>query len=202
MEQHPSLLRHNIEKLLDAAESGGDSSVITVMGKHENHRVRQDIAVASEMLGLLRHFLCKLPFRDYSSSTVLLLEPGVYFDPVKNRLVALVSIGPSELALVAYWLSETFENESIVGLPGLLALPFTIEEHDEKQWLMPEWTVMFYIDSSVEHCVPVLALKSVLDDGRFSDWVEVALERIEVFGLPTGQAKIETQRVVVHKANA
>lgn len=204
MEQHTfaSLSRRRIEQLLDAAESGGDSSVITMMGKHENPRVRQDIAVASEMLGLLRHFLGKLPFHHFSSSTTLPLESGVYFDPTENRLVALIPIGPSELGLVAYWLSETLENANLVELPGLLALPFTIEEHDEKQWLMPEWNVIFYIDSSVEHCVPVLALKSVLDDGRFSDWVDVALERAEAFGLPTGQAKAETQRVVLRKAPA
>src|SRR5690606_21024395 len=127
-----------------------------------NPRVGQDIAVASEMLGLLRHFMGKLPFQYFSSKTALALEPGIYFDSASSVLVALLPIGPSELSLVAYWLSETLENGKVVELPGLLALPFTIEVHDEKQWLMPEWNVIFYIDSSVEHCMPLLAMKSVL----------------------------------------
>lgn len=192
----------DIERLLDAAEAGGASSVITMMGRHTNPRVGQDIAVASEMLGLLRHFMGKLPFQYFSSKTVLSLEPGIYCDATASSLIALLPVGPSELSLVAYWLSEALENRKAVELPGLLALPFTIEEHGERQWLMPEWNAMYYIDSSVEHCMPMLALKSVLDDVRFSDWVSVALERADALGLPTGRAREEAQRVVVRKTTA
>jgi len=56
--------------------------------------------------------------------------------------------------------------------------------------LLPEWTAAFYVQGLARHCVPILALKSVLEDKRFvGDWVAVALHRLASFALPQAEAQ-------------
>ena len=55
--------------------------------------------------------------------------------------------------------------------------------------LLPEWFAAFYVRGEPGHCIPILALRSVLADQRFGgDWVAVALERMTAFALPQEQA--------------
>ena len=76
-----------------------------------------------------------------------------------------------------------------VARAGTLALSFVIEPHGEAEHLIPEWHAAWYVSHDPGHCIPVLALKSVLQDERFSgDWVDVALHRMGVFRLPRAKA--------------
>lgn len=189
--------------LLSAAETCGAESVLTAMGKHVNAQVAQDVPAAAEMFGLLRHFLGRLPHRELDAGRGLALAPGVYQHQEHGHVVALVPVGSGELEFVAYWISQSVQSPKLLAMPGLLALPFSIEEHDGQRWLIPEWFAVFYVDSDPGHCVPLLALRSVLDDGRFSDWVTAALVRATVaFGLPTGDASRAVEQVIIEKSSA
>jgi UDP-2,3-diacylglucosamine pyrophosphatase LpxH len=48
---------------------------------------------------------------------------------------------------------------------------------------------VFYVDGNEDHCIPILALSSVLEDERFGDWVSVAFERMQTFCLPCNRAR-------------
>ncbi len=191
-------MREKILRLLDVAETAEAGSVLGVMGD-ANDRTAQDVPVAAEMLGLLRHFLGSLAFVEAPSDGPLPMSPGVYARG-DGQLVALLPIGADELALIAYWISESLQSPTVSALPGLLALPFAIEEHEGTEWLIPEWFALYYVDSSDEHCIPVLTLRSVLEDGRFGDWVTVALARADFFGLPTQAAAQAASRVIPRKS--
>jgi len=192
-------MRDELRRLLDAAEAGEAGSMLRVMGKQANPRVAQDIPVASEMLGLLRHFGNSLPYQE-TDCDWLPLQPGIYDHATAGRTVAIVPVKAGELDLIAYWLTQNIQSPELLALPGLLAIPFSIEEHDGQSWLIPEWFSLFYVDASADHCVPLLGLRSVLDDGRFSDWVPAALARADAFGLPTAAAVQGAGRVVVKKS--
>ncbi|WP_323025726.1 hypothetical protein [Castellaniella sp.] len=193
-------MREKLKNLLATAEGADTGSVLALMGA-SGSSVGQDIPAAAEMLALLRHFEASLPFFEAPGSEALQMMPGIYARD-DNHLVALVPVGTGELDLIAYWISQSLQSPEISALPGLLALPFSIEEHDEQEWLIPEWFALFYVDSSEEHCVPVLTLRSILDDERFGDWVGVALARAEAFGLPKTAAAHAVSRVVPVKASA
>ena len=192
-------MREKVQALLNTAESGDTGSILALMGMGRPSAA-QDVPAAAEMLGLLRHFETTLPFLDAPFPGALQMTPGIYSQ--SDKLVALVPIGAGELDLIAYWISQSLQSPKISALPGLLALPFSIEEHDGQEWLIPEWFALFYVDASAEHCVPILTLRSILDDGRFGDWVTVALTRSGIFGLPTEAATHAASRVIPQKSNA
>ncbi|ANN80903.1 hypothetical protein [Bordetella flabilis] len=194
-------MRNELLHLLDVAEAAEAGSVLALMGGKSNPHVAQDIPVAAEMLGLLRHFMDRLPYQATEDAS-LALAPGIYVRSTSRQVIALVPIQAGELDLVAYWLCQGFQSPKLASMPGLLAIPFSIEEHDDQRWLIPEWFALFYVDASVEHCVPLLALRSVLDDSRFSDWVPAALARAASFGLSTDKAVLAAERVVVQKSGA
>lgn len=189
----------NLIVLLDAAEACGPESVLTAMGAHANPSVAQDVPVAAEMFGLLRHFLGTLPRHSLADGEVYRLAPGIYENHPLNQAVAFIPIQAGELDLIAYWLAQSVQSPKMIALPGLLVLPFSIEEHDGRRWLIPEWFALFYVDSAPDHCVPLLALRSVLDDGRFSDWVDAALVRAAAFRLPTVEAVQAAAQVIIQK---
>lgn len=194
-------MRDELLHLLDVAEAADAGSMLAVMGAHENSSIAHDIPVAAEMLGLLRHFLATLPYQA-TKDGFLALDPGIYDHTESGQVMALIPIHAGDLDLVAYWLSQSIQSPKLVALPGMLALPFSIESHDDQRWLIPEWFALFYVDGAPEHCVPLLAFRSVLDDGRFADWVPAALARAESFGLTTEEATKAANRVVVRKSNA
>jgi len=194
-------MRDELLHLLDVAEAAGAGSMLAIMGAHENSSIAHDIPVAAEMLGLLRHFLPTLPYQ-VTKDGLLALDPGIYDYTELGHVVALIPLHAGELDLVAYWLSQAMQSPKLVALPGMLALPFSIEIHDGQRWLIPEWFALFYVDRSPKHCVPLLAFRSVLNDGRFADWVPAALVRADSFGLRTEEATKAANRVVVRKSTA
>jgi hypothetical protein len=195
-------------KLLDAAEALGDGSILALMaadaGKlanaNTNARIAQDVPVASEMFGLLRHSLEVLSLRPRGECDVT-LEPGIVFDSSGEHVVALMPVKAGELDLIAYWLSQGIQSPKLLALPGVLALPFAIETFDDRRWLIPEWFALFYVDALPAHCVPLLAMRSVLNDERFGDWVSNALARADAFGLPVSDAVAGAEKVILQKAS-
>lgn len=185
---------------LDVTEGAKDGCILATMGSRGNSRTAQDIPVAAEMLGLLRHFGGSLDSIQVNETELLPLRPGIYDLVEPGKIVALVPVQAGTLDLVAYWISQGIQSPELVAMPGLLAIPFSIEEHDDGQWLIPEWFALYYVDSSDKHCVPLLTLRSVLDDNRFGDWVSTALARAGVFQLPTAAATAGAQRVILEKA--
>jgi len=170
-------------------EGGG---FMSVMAK-STPGIRQDIPAAFEAYTLLSYCLDRLPVHTASlnaDAPVIDLSPAVLHDPGAGRLVALLPIAATQLPVVAYWLTDHMHSAQIKQMPGLLALPFSIETHAGTEHLLPEWYAAFYVHGEPGHCIPILALRSVLTDQRFGgDWVSVALERMTTFALPQVQAR-------------
>lgn len=202
--QNPDAARH-LTELMDlstAAVSGdvltdSDGGFLRVMSC-KTRVVQRDIPAGFEMYTLLTHFLPKLALHAVNlSSADVLLAPAVLYDEPAGRLVALIQVNAHELELVAYWLSAGIRSDIVKGLPGLLAVPFSIEAHEGRRHLIPEWFAAFYVDGNEDHCVPILALQSIIADERMGDWVSVAFERMGAFGLPCDTA---TQAIRHQKA--
>jgi hypothetical protein len=185
--------RAEIVQLIDAA-IGGDvltnsgGGFLAVMAT-SNSYVQQDIPAASEMYTLLAHYITSLPLYAVTlQGADVLLSPAVLYDEPAGKLVALLPIKEQELDLIAYWAAGGIRSDTVRAMKGLLALPFSIEVRDDVRHLIPEWFAAFYVNGSEEHCVPTLTLRSITQDERFGDWVAVALERMQVFGLPCDSA--------------
>jgi hypothetical protein len=181
--------QHWLRSLIQAA-IGGDvlteegGGFVAVMAQSNPH-IRQDIPSAFEMYTLLDHFLTSSTISILPRDDVIAeLTPSILIDQEAERVIALISIPPLQLELIAFWLSEGLRSQTVKNMPGTLAMPFSIEVRDGVQHLIPEWFAAFYVDGKPEHCVPILALKSVTCDDRFGDWVSIALERMQHFSLP------------------
>jgi len=189
-------MKDKISAMIEAAigddvltdEGGG---FVSIMGK-SSPSIRQDIPAAFESYTLLSHFLDRLPVRPASleaARPISDLSPAILHDEMAARLIALLPIGAGELTAVAYWLTDSLRSNQVKQMDGVLALPFSIESHAGVAHLLPEWFAAFYVRGEPSHCIPILALRSVLTDQRFGgDWVGVALERMTVFALPQEQA--------------
>lgn len=190
--------RTEISDLVQAAISGDvieacGGGFIAVMAKSNPH-VQQDIPAAFEMYTLLAHYLDKLPVHALAlSSTSVLLAPAIFYDEPAGKLVALLPVQAGELDLIAYWVAGGIRSSTVRGMAGVLALPFSVEGHDNVRHLIPEWFAAFYVDGSEDHMVPSLTMRSITLDERFGDWVTVALERMEIFGLPSAAAHRATK---------
>ena len=190
---------------LVAAAIGGDAVTGTGFGfvgvmAGAAPAIRQDIAPAFEMYTLLSHYLDRLPIAhtDLGTSAVP-LAPAVHYDRGAGRLLALLPIGKSELSLIAHWLAAGLRSDTVRNMPGLLALPFSVETRDGTRHLLPEWLAAYYVDGNAEHCVPLLALPSMMLDARMADWLTIAFERMPLFGMPcaTARAAVADRKSVV-----
>lgn len=164
------------------SEEGG--GFVAVMAQSNPH-IRQDIPSAFEMYTLLEHFLASsivstLP----QHATISHLAPSILVDREAGRVLALLAIPAQQMELIAFWLAEGLRSQTVKGMPGILAIPFAVEVRDGIEHLIPEWFAAFYVDGNPEHCVPILSLRSVTCDDRFGDWVSIALERMQHYGLP------------------
>lgn len=195
-----SLIQSAIGGDVITEEGGG---FVAVMAQSNPH-IRQDIPSAFEMYTLLEHFLASSEITHFSQSdTILGLAPSVLIDKTAGRVMALVSIPAKQFELIAFWLAEGLRSQIVKELPGTLAIPFSIEERDGVEHLIPEWFAAYYVDGSPEHCVPILALRSVTSDERFGDWVSIALERMQHFDLPStaAAAAVKTATQSSHNQN-
>ena len=185
--------RNEIAALADAAISADVMSdhncgFVSVMAK-SNPNVQQDIPAAFEMYTLLSHYLNKLPFHVVTlDGADVQLTPAMLYDEAAGKVVVLISIPTQELNCIAYWIAGGIRSNKVRAMDGVLALPFSIETHDNVRYLIPEWFAAFYIGGSKDHCVPSLTLQSVTLDERFSDWVALAFARMPMFGLPCATA--------------
>lgn len=181
--------RAELAALVDSAiggdvltDSGG--GFVAVMAKG-NPNIKQDIPAAFDMYALLSHFLQKLPIYAVTLEEAdALLAPAVLFDEPAGRIVLLIPVEKNELDAIAFWVAEGIRSNTVRAMGGILALPFSIETHDDVRHLIPEWFAAFYVDGSEDHCIPSLTFRSVTLDERFGDWVAIAFERMRVFGLP------------------
>lgn len=189
--------KDKISAMIEAAV-GGDvltdegGGFVSIMGK-SSPGIRQDIPAAFEAYTLLSHFIGRLPVRPVSLDAARPLSdlaPAILHDATAARLVALLPICAGELTAVAYWITDSVRSDQVKQMAGVLALPFSIETPlTGVEVLLPEWFAAFYVGADPGHCIPILALRSVLADERFGgDWVNVALERMAAFGLPQEQA--------------
>lgn len=192
------LTQETINEMINAAISGdvltGDGGGFVAIMAKNSPSIRQDIPVAFEMYTLLSHFLNRLPFLATQLSENKLdvtLTPSILHDHATGRVVALLPIRDGEISDVAYWLADGLPSGRVKQMAGILAIPFSIEEHDSTKHLLPEWFAAFYVAGDAHHCVPILALRSVISDQKFGgDWVDIALNRMTVFCLPNLDATI------------
>lgn len=151
------------------------------------------------MYTLLSYYLDQLPIYavDLISADVL-LTPAVLYDEPAGKLAALLPVQSGELDLLAYWVAGGIRSDTVRALPGILALPFSIETHNDVRHLIPEWFAAFYVRGSEDHCVPSLTMRSITLDERLGDWVSVALECMGVFGLPSAAASSAIRQTTPH----
>ncbi|KPY55639.1 hypothetical protein [Pseudomonas amygdali] len=183
---------------LVAAAIGGDifsetdGGFVSIMAKSAPS-IQSDIPAAFEMYSLLEHFLKTLSVQESvmgPDAPTLQLSGGIVVSDDGKKLVAFLPVNAGELSDIAFWLADGLPSREIKKMPGLLALPFSIEQHGDASHLLPEWFAAYYVQSSAEHCVPILALKSVMNDQRFGgDWVAVAIHRMTAFSLPQADAE-------------
>lgn len=190
---HVGRQRDAIEAMIAAAIGGNvltgeDGGFVKVMARNKP-QIQQDIPAAFEMYTLLSHYIGTLPLQAVAfDSAEQSLAPAIRYDEAQGRLVALIPLAPGEMELVAYWVSGGLRSDMVKAMAGVLALPFSIETHDNVPHLVPEWFAAFYVGASEDHCVPILTLPSITSDERIGDWVEVALLRMPMFGLPCANA--------------
>ena len=188
-------IRSVIASLTNAA-MGGDweaneqPSVLQVMGR--DPAKARDVPVAMEMVALLQHFADRLAVRDVPElgeigSQDVELSPGIVWGG--SKLLALLDIPAGAFEEMAHWIADSLPSAKIRAMPGVLALPFTIENQgdgdDVQAVLFPDWIAVFYPHARAEHAFPILTLRSVLASEAFGgDWVDAAVGRMGFYGLP------------------
>ena len=181
---------------LTSAAMGGDweaddkASVLQVMGRDPVKA--RDVPVAMEMVALLQHFADRLAVRDVPGlgevgSQDVELSPGIVWGG--SKLLALLDIPAGAFEDMAHWIADSLPSEKIRAMPGVLALPFTIENQgdgdDAQAVLFPDWIAVFYPHARAEHAFPILTLRSILASDAFGgDWVDAAVGRMGFYGLP------------------
>lgn len=171
-----------LRELIDNAISG--NGFIELMSQ----KTPNDIPMAFEMYTLLGYFLEKLPLKEVelqANAKEIALEQAILYDMSNRRVIALISINENELQEIAYWLADGIPSALIKEKSGILALPFSIEKHNDEPHLIPEWFAALYIEQDPEQLIPLLTLKSILSNEQFGgDWVDIALKRMDIFNLP------------------
>ena len=170
-----------------------EPSVLRTMGRDSAKAL--DVPVAMEMVALLQHFGATLPVRCAAlggEASVNLLA-GVVWDN-SERILLLLEVAANTLGDTAHWISDALPSDTIRALPGVLALPFTVEHQgvgsDAKPVLFPDWFCVYYPHASGAHAFPILALKSVMRHDAFGgDWVNAAVGRMAHYSLPRAQAE-------------
>lgn len=170
----------------------GQPGFLQVMGQKDSRAVQNDIPTACEMLTLLQHYLGHLSITETTldeDQPEVELTSRILYDGEHKRVVVLITCEADTLPYVAHYVADRIPSNELKSRAGTLALSFVIETHGEVEHLIPEWHAAWYVAHDPGHCIPVLALRSVLQDEQFSgDWVDVALQRMAVFGLPRAKA--------------
>lgn len=187
-------IRAEIATLTDAAmcgdwEFGEAASVLRAMGR--NTLQAKDVPGAMEMVALLQHFAPRLRVIDTSSlgedGKDVELAQGIVWG--SGKLLLLIEIPVGEFENIAYWVADTLPSSKIKAMPGVLALPFTVESPGEDgnghRVLFPDWFAVFYPHGKAEHAFATLVLRSMLShEALGGDWVDVAVSRMGFYGLP------------------
>ena len=187
-------IRAEIATLTDAAmcgdwEFGEAASVLRAMGR--NTLQAKDVPGAMEMVALLQHFAPRLRVMDTSSlgedGKDVELAQGIVWG--SGKLLLLIEIPVGEFENIAYWVADTLPSSKIKAMPGVLALPFTVESPGEDgsghRVLFPDWFAVFYPHGKAEHAFATLVLRSMLShEALGGDWVDVAVSRMSFYGLP------------------
>lgn len=184
----PAVACAQIAALTDAAlcgdwQSGAQASVLRAMGCSVPKA--KDVPVAMEMVALLQHFAPRLAVRGFmpDEEGPMPLTPAVAWEG--SRALLLVDVPAGAFEEIAYWVADRLPSGQIKAMPGILALPFTVEPHGAGPVLFPDWFAVFYPGARREHAFPILALQSALaHEAIGADWVAAALGRMDFYGLP------------------
>lgn len=188
MNRHQAQIRELVANAI-----GDETGFIQVMA-HKNVDVRRDVPYAFEVYSLLHHYLDSLNMEMMQDGDVANLRHSIQFDEQRQRLMLMINVGANELEYVAHWIADRLPSNQVKSMAGILVVPFIIETLDDIKHLIPEWCAAFYVSGNADHCVPILVMQSILGNSQFGgDWVESALNRLEVFGLLVGKAKSSTR---------
>ena len=182
-------VRGQIASLADAAlcgdwAGGGPDSVLRAMGCSASKA--RDVPVAMEMIALLQHFAKSHALQGFpSEGAPMALAPGIAWDG--SRAVLLLDVAAGSFDEIAYWIGDRLPSAQVKAMPGVLALPFTVESPAAGAMLFPDWFAVFYPHGRPSHAFPVLALQSAMaHEDIGADWVGAALGRMAFYGLPSG----------------
>ena len=194
-------IRNSIASLTDAALGGdwkdGDGSILKVMGRNAVHA--RDVPVATEMIALLQHFVSDLEIRPapalgHDHAPDVSLSPGIVWGD--GKFLLLLDVPADTFEYLAHWIADRLPSAQIKAMPGVLALPFTIEPKgdDNRLFLFPDWFSVFYPYGRKESAFPILGLQSVLMNESFGgDWVKAAVGRMGFYSLPRQAAESQVQ---------
>lgn len=196
-------VRQRIALLTDAALCGNWSenagaSVLQAMGRSEVRAKACDIPAAMEMVSLLQLYsqtanvTCVDSIGEFGDDDVDLV-PGIV--TTGNKLLLKLDVPAGDLEYIAHWISDALPSAELKAMPGILVIPFTIEvienpNEEPQSALFPDWMSVFYPHGNEDHAFPILVLKSVLTSDSFlNDWVNLAVARLSVYGLPRKKAE-------------
>ena len=169
-------------------DASAKPALLSVMGT--DALKARDVPVAMEMASLLYMHIEHADMHERAIGPFhedVALSPGLVWDS-RGKLVLMLEVPEDSLSAVAGWLADGLQSARVCSLPGVLALPFTVERpagDDGEEVLFPDWFAVFYPHGRQEHAFPILALRSVLSNEAFGgDWVDAAVGRMGFYGLP------------------
>lgn len=185
-----------ISQNFDSNGNGNQSGFISLMVLKGNE-VLKDVPIVFEMFSLLAYATSKLPIAvfDFENDAEIDLNQfknTIVVSEAKNKLILLLTVNAGDLPYVAHWIADSIPSQQVKNMAGLLAIPFSIELHAGKPFILPEWCAAFYVNNNREHCIPTVTLRSMANSNieSFSgDWIENALHRLSFFNLPVRDAR-------------
>lgn len=193
---HSEVILGEIEALTNAALCGevlyrdmAQASVLRTMGNSALQS--RDVPVAMEMIALLQHFAPRLGVLDNTGlgddGQDVELAPGVLWGG--SKLLLLIDVPAGQFEDISHWVADSLPSAKIKAMPGILALPFTIEqkgdEADAQALLFPEYFAVFYPHGKADNAFLTLTMRSVLEHEAIGgDWVDAAVARMGFYGLP------------------
>lgn len=184
------LVYNLIAQSYDKNGDGEPTGLIGMLGK-KGQEHKKDIPAIFECLTLLEHYLSTgTKFVRGSPSINKSFNEEQSFiicDDSNEKLVLLIHIEDGDLPYFASWSTNFIQSSRVLSMAGVYAIPFSLEIHEDRQFIFPEWCHAFFVNGDSDQCYPVFVLKS-METITGSDFSLSALYRLQSYNLPVERA--------------